>query len=49
MPVMALQFSMFLAFMVYVDGSRREELRSRGDTAQEKPGQPIPPVTVGTP
>jgi hypothetical protein len=48
MPVMALQFSMFLAFMVYVDQSRRDELRSRDATAKDQIGQPIPPVGVGT-
>lgn len=47
MPVMALQFSLFLAFMVYVDQSRRDELRSRDAAAREGAGEPIPPVGAG--
>jgi hypothetical protein len=49
MPVMALQFSVFLAFMAYVDQSRREELRSRDLATEKQVGQPVPPpIPVGS-
>lgn len=48
MPVMALQFSMFLAFMVYVDQSRRAELKARDLTSEAQLDQPIPPIPVGS-
>jgi hypothetical protein len=50
MPVMALQFSMFLAFMVYVDQSRRQpidELPPREIATQPVAGPPTQPVPVG--
>jgi hypothetical protein len=48
MPVMALQFSMFLAFMVYVDQSRRAELKARDLATKPQLDQPIPPLPVGS-
>jgi hypothetical protein len=51
MPVMALQFSMFLAFMVYVDQSRRvpkDESKPEASAARPNVGPPTAPVTVGS-
>jgi hypothetical protein len=44
MPVMALQFSVLLAFMSYVDQTRRAELRSRDLELQQDVGLPEQPV-----
>jgi hypothetical protein len=39
----------FLAFMAYVDQSRREELRSRDLATEKQVGQPVPPpIPVGS-
>jgi hypothetical protein len=50
MPVMALQFAMFLAFMVYVDQSRRlskDEAPPREIAAEPSVGPPAQPVRAG--
>jgi hypothetical protein len=44
MPVMALQFSIFMAFMVYVDQSRTDESRSRDFAIPQDLGQSLQPV-----
>jgi hypothetical protein len=37
-----------LAFMVYVDQSRRDELQPGEMVTQRDVGQPIPPIAAGT-